>query len=134
VNTRSAGRRTSVAIVDDDASVRASLRRLCKVLGLDATSYASGHDFMVSLLDGTSPADCLLLDAHMPEMNGMELRQHLLAAGVDIPTILFSGDDGPLLSAQSFGSGVVAYLRKPLGVDELLEAIERAVAGKAPSR
>jgi FixJ family two-component response regulator len=134
MNTRSAGRRTFIAIVDDDASVRASLQRLCKVLGLDATAYASGHDFMVSLLDGASPPDCLLLDAHMPEMNGMELRQHLLAAGVEIPTILFSGDDGPLLSAQSFGSGVVAYLRKPLGGDELVEAIERAVAGRAPTR
>jgi FixJ family two-component response regulator len=134
MNTHSTGRRTFIAIVDDDASVRASLQRLCKVLGLDATSYASGHDFMVSLLDGGSPPDCLLLDAHMPEMNGMELRQHLLAAGVDIPTILFSGDDGPLLSAQSFGSGVVAYLRKPLGGDELVEAIERAVPGRAPTR
>ena len=134
MNTGSPNRRTSVAIVDDDASVRAGLHRLCKVLGLDVTSYASGNDFLLSLLDGSSPSDCLLLDAHMPEMNGMELRQHLLAAGVDIPTILVSGDDGPWLAAQTFGSGVVAYLRKPLGGDELLETIERAVAGRARPR
>jgi FixJ family two-component response regulator len=131
MNTKPSDERTSVVIVDDDPSVRVGLHRLCHILGLDVTSYASGREFLASLHDGSSLIDCLLLDAHMPEMNGIELRLNLVARGVDIPTIIFSGDDAPMMSERSLASGVVAYLRKPFGGDELLEAIGRAVATKS---
>ena len=57
-----ANRPISVAIVDDDAPVRLSLRRLCEVFGLTATAYASAREFLASLERGSSRADCLLLD------------------------------------------------------------------------
>jgi len=118
---------TSIAIIDDDASVRVSLKRLCTVFGLQATTYASGREFLSSMEGGASRADCLLLDAHMPEMTGSELQRHLVAKGIYIPTIVFTADDAPELWAQYSAAGVVACLRKPLSCDDLLAAIERAV-------
>jgi len=125
-----AGRHICVAIVDDDSAVRVGLQRLCEVFDLRATTYASGHEFLASLDRGTPRADCLLLDAHMPLMTGAELQRDLIARGVQIPTIVFTGDDPSDISAHYAEASVVAYLRKPLDSDHLLAAIERAVAGR----
>lgn len=128
----------SVAIVDDEASVRVSLRRLCSAFGLSVTTFASGQEFLESLEgDGHRP-DCLLLDAHMPGMTGLELQRHLGARGVRFPTVLFTADDTPEVQARYLSAGVVEYLRKPVNAEELLAAIERAVAlertaGKRPA-
>src|SRR5689334_19517849 len=60
-----------IVIVDDEDSVRTGLRRLCVSLGLRASVYASGSDFLHSLAAGTPPPDCVLLDAHMPHISGL---------------------------------------------------------------
>jgi two-component system response regulator FixJ len=117
----------SVAIVDDDPSVRCGLLRFCDVAGLTANAYASGCE-LIAALDGTrATPDCLLIDAHMPEMNGLELHRHLVTRGVSLPTIVFTAEDSPELSAQFTCAGVVRYLQKPLPCRELLAAIENAV-------
>jgi CheY-like chemotaxis protein len=123
----SAPRRISIAVVDDDASVRVSLRRLCEVFGLSATAYASGREFLASLADGAPAVDCLLLDAHMPGMTGAELHHQLVAKGLRIPTIVFTGDDPPEALPEQAAARIVAYLRKPLASKELFAAIEQAV-------
>jgi two-component system CheB/CheR fusion protein len=83
-------RQIRVAIVDDDAGVRVGLRRLCEVFDLGVSVYASGHEFLASLDHGCPHADCLLIDAHMPTMTGVELQHDLLSRGVQIPTIVFT--------------------------------------------
>ena len=123
--------RISVAIVDDEHSVRVSLRRLCEALGLDATVYASGRDFIDAIDKGVTRADCLLLDAHMPQMTGLELQNHLVESGVRLPTVVYTADDAPEAQARYAAAGVEEYLRKPIGGDELLAAIERAIAPRA---
>lgn len=123
------GRPVSVAIVDDEALVRVSLRRLCNAFGLTATAYGSGREFL-DALNGTLP-DCLLLDIQMPEMTGLELQRHLTTLGVSIPTIVVTADDAPEARARCMAAGAVEYLRKPIGADELLSAIERAVANSS---
>lgn len=128
-----ARRPISVAIVDDDASVRVSLRRLCQVFGLNAEAYASGHDFLASLADGSARPDCLVLDAHMPQMTGSELLQHLNAAGTCIPTIVCTADDTPEVRARHAAAGFVAYLQKPVGGERLLDAIDEAVRHRSPA-
>jgi Response regulator len=84
------GHPIAVAIVEDEASVRVGLRRLCESLGLKATVYASGPEFIDSLAVGGDPPDCLLLDAHMPQMTGLELHQHLVESGVLVPTLIYT--------------------------------------------
>jgi FixJ family two-component response regulator len=125
---RPKGQRISVAIVDDEHSVRVSLRRLCEALGLDATVYASGRDFLNALHNGATRADCLLLDAHMPHMTGLELQNMLVESGSRLPTVVYTADDAPEAQARYVAAGVREYLRKPIGGDELLAAIERAIA------
>ena len=125
-------RTISVAIVDDDAPVRFSLQRLCEVFGLSATAYASGREFLASLEGGASCADCLLLDANMPEMNGPELQRQLLARGLQIPTIVITADDAPIDTAAHAHTGPVVWLQKPVSGDVLLSAIQQAVRGSDP--
>ena len=117
-----------IAIIDDDESVRVSLRRLCIVLGLGATAYASGEDFLRSLDDSERRPDCLLLDAHMPRMTGLEVQQHLVRAGVRFPTIIYSADDAPEVRARHVDAGAAGYLEKPIDGDKLLAAITQAIA------
>jgi FixJ family two-component response regulator len=120
-------RPVTIAVIDDDASVRVSLKRLCEALGFRTRTYASGAEFLASL-DGRPPdLDCLLLDSHMPEMTGSELHHHLLASGVDIPTIVFTADDSPDAGAHYAPTGIVACLQKPLGSESLVAAVERAI-------
>jgi FixJ family two-component response regulator len=121
-------RQISVAIVDDDASVRVSLQRLCEAFGLQATAYASGREFLATIDSDAPRADCLLLDAHMPEMTGIELARHLDARGVHLPTIVFTGDDAPDISSPDLSAGITRYLRKPLSATILIAAIEQTVS------
>ncbi len=121
--------RISVAIVDDEESVRTSLRRLCLALGLDAMAFASGPE-LIDFLDAGSPSpDCLLLDAHMPDMTGLEVQQSLAARGKRFPVLVYTADDAPEAQARYLAAGAADYLRKPLGSDELFAAVARAVSG-----
>jgi FixJ family two-component response regulator len=117
-------RPTTVAIVDDDESVRNSLHRLCRAFGLTSATYSSGPEFLASLNAGAPLADCLVLDAHMPGMSGLELLQYLHARGMQIPTIVFTADDAPETLVQHTTTSAMTYLRKPTSADHLLSAIE----------
>ena len=107
--------------------MRISLRRLCKVLDLNPTIYASGRAFLESLTPDAPRPDCLLLDAMMPEMTGLEVQQHLADRGVRIPTVVFTADDGLDVATNLMATGVTEVLRKPVGADDLLAAIQEAV-------
>ncbi len=129
--------RISVAIVDDEESVRVSLRRLCHALGLDATVFASGLELIDFLEAGGRAPDCLLLDAHMPDMTGLEVQHRLVNRGERFPVLIYTADDAPEAQARYLAAGASAYLRKPLGSDELFAAVARAMkgirAGAAPT-
>jgi FixJ family two-component response regulator len=121
-----------IAIVDDEESVRTGLRRLCVSLGLRASVYASGGEFLQSLGAGAAAPDCVLLDAHMPHMSGLDVQRRLVDVGLNIPTIVYTADDAPEAEARYVAAGVTAYLRKPIAGDELLAAIEQVMT-RGPS-
>ena len=113
-----------IAIVDDDPAVLKALSRLLRSHAFRARTYGSGQEFLAAL-----PADlpdCLIVDLQMPEMNGLELQQHLVSNGIEIPTILITAHGDVALRDHS---GLVASLRKPLQQQALFEAIDRAVGG-----
>jgi len=120
----------SIAIIDDETSVRVGLRRLLEVLGLRTTVHASGVEFVAWLEGGATRPDGLLLDAHMPDISGLELHRHLVGTGVHIPTIIFTADDSAETLVGDGESGIVASLRKPVSSDDLLAAVERALKRK----
>jgi len=116
--------RLRIAVVDDDESVRKALKRLLRAANLDADTFASGRDFLDSLV--VQVPDCIVLDLHMPGMNGLDLQLQLAHSGLQVPVVVITGHDEPLTRAQCLSAGAAAYLRKPLDDEALLDAIHRA--------
>jgi FixJ family two-component response regulator len=115
-----------VAVVDDDESIRESLRGLIRSVGLAVTVFASAEEFLRSEERGKT--DCLILDVRMPGMNGLELQHQLAASEHDIPIIFITAhasDEGA--RARALSDGAVAYLTKPFDDGALLEAINAAM-------
>lgn len=122
--------RLRIAIVDDDESVRKALKRLLRAANLDADAFASGREFLDSL--AAQLPDCIVLDLHMPGMNGLDIQQQLARGGRQMPIVVITGHDEPLARAQCLSAGAAAYLRKPIDDEALLDAIHQA-AGVARS-
>jgi|SRR5215207_7361735 FixJ family two-component response regulator len=117
--------RHCVAIVDDDAGVARALARLLRASSFDPVTYGSAREFLASLPDRVP--DCLLVDFQMPEITGLELQQHLVAASMIIPTIVITGHDTPGTRQRCLSAGAVAYLLKPIEEAALISAINVAI-------
>jgi FixJ family two-component response regulator len=118
-----------IAIVDDDPAVLKALSRLLRSHAFRARTYESGREFLAALPAGLP--DCLIVDLQMPEMNGLELQQHLVGNGIKIPTILITAHTDVALRDQT---GLVASLRKPLQEKALFDAIDKAVGDSRSAR
>jgi FixJ family two-component response regulator len=119
------GNPSIVMIVDDDNSTRKSVRRLMKSFGIAVETFASAEEFLGSdRLDKTS---CLILDVHMPGMNGLELQKRLIASGSVIPIIFITAFANDGARAQAMRAGAVAYFVKPFDDEELLNCIRAAL-------
>ena len=118
-----------VAVVDDDISVRESLESLIRSVGMQVKVFASAEEFLSAAHNGN--ADCLVLDVRLPGMSGVELHRHLLGHNCKLPAIFITAhasDDRSRLEARS--DWTVAYLTKPFGEDELLDAVDAALKWK----
>jgi FixJ family two-component response regulator len=117
-----------ISIVDDDLSVRRSLRRLVQGAGYAVEAYASAPEFLDSRPSGRIA--CLVLDIHLDGMSGLDLHARLAAAGVAIPTIFITANDDAPTRERARHAGAVAYLAKPFDKLALLDAIRSAVDGR----
>jgi FixJ family two-component response regulator len=116
-----------VSIVDDDASVRRSTRRLLRCSALRAEAFASAEEFLQS--GYLAETACLLLDVRMPGMNGLELQRRLPEIGRLIPIIFLSGHASEEEERRALQAGAARFLRKPVGKETLLRAIRAAIEG-----
>ena len=118
----------AVCIVDDDESVRDSLQFLLTCNGLLAHSFSTPSDLM-----GRMPGDigCLILDLHMPDMNGLELMTVLRGAGISAPIIIISGRRDAAADAALRGAGAMAILSKPFDDRDLLLLLKQAMEPSA---
>ncbi len=114
-----------IAIVDDDESVRRALGRLLRVLEYAPEAYASAADFIAAV--GSDQPDCLIADFHMPNMTGLELYRHLVAADIHIPTIIITAHDTGDTRRQCQNAGVFAFLTKPIASGEFSATIAAAL-------
>ena len=121
-----------VAVVDDDRSVGKALCRLLRTAGIEARAFESAASFLESLQE--QRPDCLVLDVQMPGMNGLELQQRLKDIAVTLPVIMITGRDEASINAICMAMGASTYLRKPLNDDDLLDAVDRAIAGRSTRR
>lgn len=114
-----------VAIVDDDASVGRSTRRLLCSSGLRAEAFTSAENFLQS--KHAEETACLLLDMRMPEMDGLELQRRLVKTGRLIPIIFLSARASEEEERRAWLAGAVNFLRKPVSKETLLQAIQLAL-------
>jgi two-component system response regulator FixJ len=113
----------TVFVVDDDGSVRASLKLLMEACGYPVVTFESAEDFLHSSFRG-SPG-CLILDIHLPGMSGFDLQKQLIKSQSLIPVVFITGHDRPRMEDEAMRLGGVAYLRKPFEEQCLLDAIQR---------
>ena len=119
-----------IAIVDDEAPIRKALTRLVRSFGLEVESFPSGAEFLESL--SARQPDCLVLDLHMPFVNGFEVQSRLNESLLHLPVVIITGHDSVETRARAMKRNPVAYLRKPVNDQVLLEAIELAL-GNSPA-
>ena len=105
--------------------MRIALRRLLRSAGLDVETFPSGVEFLESLL--TRRPDCVLLDLHMPLMNAFEVQARLAESSAPVPVVIITGHDSTETRDRALAGRPVAYLRKPVNDQTLLDAIELAL-------
>ena len=110
----------TVAIVDDDAAVRDSLRFLLEVIGHPTETFASAAEFLKAEMQRLT---CLILDHHMPGMTGLELAERLRDNGAGIPILLVTGSPSPSIVARAAELGIVKVLEKPATEEDLLDFV-----------
>lgn len=114
-----------VHIVDDDAEVRAGLSFMLRQRGYETEIYSGGPELLARkrLTRG-----CVLLDVRMPQMDGFEVLAELVKRGVDLPVIVLTGHGDVPLAVRAMKRGVVDFLEQPYEPEQLVEAIDRALA------
>ena len=122
----STGNAPLLAVVDDDADVRVALTRLVSSAGFAVETFASGAEFLKSV-DDHEPA-CVVLDLHMPEINGFEIQVALARDHPRIPIVVITGHDTAENRMRARRFGARSYLCKPVDGDALLAAIDDAIA------
>jgi two-component system, LuxR family, response regulator FixJ len=110
-----------VCIVEDDKSVTDSLKVLLETFGFDVQSYNSGAEFFADSRRRT--VGCLVIDQHMPGMNGLDVVDRLRGEGVRLPTILISGRVEAKTRDRAASLGVTTVIEKPFAADRLVEII-----------
>lgn len=113
-----------VHIVDADAVFRAHGARLLRSAGYDVHTHASGDHFLASQPD-RNPG-CVLLDIHVPEPDGLDVQVRLVARGLAMPVILFTGDNDIGLAARAMRAGALRFLEKPYADADLLSEVADA--------
>ena len=114
-----------VCVVDDDPSMRDSLRNLIRSAGLNVRTFASAHEFLrTPRLDAPS---CLVLDVQLPGLSGLELQQELAHIDVHIPIIFITGHGDIPMTVRAMKAGASEFLTKPFRDEDLLNAVEQAV-------
>jgi FixJ family two-component response regulator len=114
-----------VCVVDDDASVRKSLLRLFRSVGLVAEAFGSARAYLDRAEhDGPS---CLVLDVQMPELTGLDLQRALVENGREEQVIFITGQGDIPMCARAMKAGAADFLPKPFDDAELLDAVGRAL-------
>jgi FixJ family two-component response regulator len=116
---------STVFVVDDDPSVRASIQGLLKSAGLRSASFETAEAFLRNKRpEGPS---CLVLDVSLPGVNGLDFQRQLADAGIQIPIIFVTGHGDIPMSVKAMKSGAVEFLTKPFDDQDLLDAIHQAL-------
>jgi len=116
---------STVFVVDDDPSMRASIQGLLKSASLRSESFGTAEEFLRNKRpEGPS---CLVLDVNLPGVNGLDFQRQLADAGIQIPIIFVTGHGDIPMTVRAMKSGAVEFLTKPFEDQDLLNAIQQAL-------
>jgi FixJ family two-component response regulator len=115
-----------VFVIDDDRMIRDGLQSLIRSVGLRVETFASAQDFLAAKRPD-APA-CLVLDVRMPGLSGLDLQLKLTEAGIQIPIIFITGHGDIPMSVRAMKEGAHEFLTKPVRGQDLLDAIQKAIA------
>lgn len=114
-----------IFVVDDDDHIRELIRRVLEEEGWTVEDFADCETFLEAYRPGR--AGCLLVDAYLPGMSGLELLQRLNDGGDQLPSIMITGNSDVHMAVQAMKAGASDFIEKPIGHGELLASVERAV-------
>jgi two-component system, chemotaxis family, CheB/CheR fusion protein len=114
-----------IFVVDDDSHIREGVRGMFEEEGIVVEDYATCESFLEAYRPGREA--CLLIDAYLPGMSGLELLQRLRDAGDRLPAIMITGNSDVPMAVQAMKAGASDFLEKPIGHSELLASVARAL-------
>jgi FixJ family two-component response regulator len=115
-----------VFVIDDEPLIRDGIKSLIKSIGIEAETFSSAGDFMLARRPDVP--SCLVLDVRMPGTSGLDLQRKLSDAGIEIPIIFITGHGDIPMSVRAMKEGAVEFLTKPVRGQDLLDAVQKAVA------
>jgi FixJ family two-component response regulator len=121
-----------VFVVDDDPSMREALESLIRSAGLGVQTFVSARDFLAN--QHAEAPGCLVLDVQLPDLNGLDLQQELIKAGVEIPIVFITGYGDIPMSVQAMKAGAAEFLTKPFRDQDLVDAIQQCIARDRAAR
>jgi FixJ family two-component response regulator len=122
----------TVFIVDDDEAICDGLCNLLESVGIKAERFGSAEEFIATWTPG-SPG-CLMLDARLPGMTGVEFQEQLIRSGIRIPIIFMTAHGDVPMVRKVLKAGAVEFLTKPFEKEEMLIAIRHAFEMDAARR
>jgi RNA polymerase sigma factor (sigma-70 family) len=114
-----------VFVVDDDSSVRSSLKFLLSTVGLQVESCDSADSFLHKKLPDAP--SCLVLDVRLPGLSGLDFQKELAAKNIHIPIIFLTGHGDIPMSVRAMKAGAIEFLTKPFRDQDLLDAVRVAL-------
>ena len=116
----------TVFVIDDDADIRASIQGLLKSVGLRSECFETAEQFLQR--KPSAGPSCLILDVSLPGISGLDFQQRLRNTSLEIPIIFVTGHGDIPTTVRAMKSGAVEFLTKPLGDQDLLDAVQEALA------
>lgn len=121
-----------VFVVDDDPQVRASIQGLLKSAGLRSECFETAEQFLQRQPPG-GPS-CLIVDVSLPGISGLDFQQQLKEAGLHIPIVFITAHGDIPMTVKAMKSGAVEFLTKPFEDQDLLGAVQQALASDTDRR
>jgi FixJ family two-component response regulator len=122
----------TIFVVDDDASVRESLRRLFASMGYSVRLFSDAREFLES--PPQNARGCVVLDVQLPDLSGLEVQRRLAQVGPHPPIVFLTGRGDIPMSVRAVKAGAVEFLTKPFRNEQMVEAVRAAIAADCSSR
>ncbi len=119
----------TIFVVDDDEAARDSLKALLESAGFRVETFSSGEAFLGAADPGAR--GCLILDLHMPGLDGLQVQASLAKYGLALPTLIVTGCGDKAACGRALAAGAIAFLEKPVRGDLLLSTLGAALGSSS---